>query len=72
MRITRIGHISQKLSQIAVFYLTCITRYKYASAMDYSFGQIKIILLRKEITELYRICDMQRFQIAVTILRRQL
>ena len=40
--------------------------------MDYSFGQIKIILLRKEITELYRICDMQRFQIAVTILRRQL
>ena len=58
---------------IAVFYLhvLCITRYKYGTNTGNSFGQIKIIIFRKEITELYRICDRQRFQIAVTTLRRQ-
>ena len=34
--------------------------------------KLKLLLIRKEITELYRICDMQRFQIAVTALCRQL
>ena len=39
--------------------------------LQISFGQIKIIS-RKQNKELYRICDRQRIQIAVTTLRHQL
>ena len=35
-----------------------------------SLVKLKLILIRIEITELYTICDSQRFQIAVTTLRR--
>ena len=49
------------------------TRYTYTTNADrLALVKLKHLLLRKQNKELYRIFDMQRIQIAVTMLQHQL